>query len=719
MHTAVVTALTATLPELREADLPALLAAAGAAKGIPLRELAEHLTSHPDALTSGDPRCPAVVVRLTHVLHAAGQTTVVRPGCAGCSKVTADLSRPGPDGRICQMCWVHANRATCARCGRTAARIAARRAEGGICYGCYRTDPGVVQECGRCGRTRMPVARGDDGAPLCLGCWTPPAHRCIVCGGEGPAAVTGPDGATCRACYRRDQQPRRVCGRCGRTGPVAKRATPDSPDLCYSCNLGPEQVCAACGRVRPSRRWAGGAWRCHACRPRHSEACCRCGRCRPVHARWPIGPVCATCHAVILDAPADCARCHQRRVLIACDEAGAPTCGPCAGLDVDPRCCVACGRPGRHYTPGKCAHCVLDDRLRALLAGPDGEVASQLWPVQHAFAAAQHPRSLIRWPQRSPSAKLLGQLAATGQPLTHDLLDELAPGRHEYHLRQVLVHTGVLAERHDDLERLPAWLEQTLAGKPAEHARLIRPFVHWFLLRRARRRAATRRHPATAGSYLRTRITVALRLLAWLDEHHLPLDRLDQASLDAWLAGGNTSHYTIRDFLDWAAARGPAPRLTVPSLPRQDPEQILDDTQRWAQLRRCLTDETMPLDTRAAAALALLYGLPLSRIRHLTVDQLNLRGTRSFLHRPAPAAAATAARRPAATTRRHATDSGQPRQRQRPGTTTLAVPRPHPRTADEQVRPPAQAARLPRRRSAGPQRGAHLPGRRPSGPGAG
>lgn len=74
-----------------------------------------------------------------------------------------------------------------------------------------------------------------------------------------------------------------------------------------------------------------------------------------------------------------------------------------------------------------------------------------------------------------------------------------------------------------------------------------------------------------------------------------------------------------------------APRLTVRSLPRQDPEQILDDTQRWALLRRCLTDETMPLDTRAAAALVLLFGLPLSRIRHLTVDQLELGGTRSFL----------------------------------------------------------------------------------------
>jgi len=154
--------------------------------------------------------------------------------------------------------------------------------------------------------------------------------------------------------------------------------------------------------------------------------------------------------------------------------------------------------------------------------------------------------------------------------------------------------------------------------------------VHWFLLRRARRHAATRRHSATVGSHLRTRITVALRLLAWLDEHDLPLGRLDQASLDAWLACGNTSRYPVRYFLGWAAARGLAPRLTVPSLPPQDPAQVLDETQRWALLRRCLAEEAMPLDTRAAAALVLLFGLPLSRIRHLTVEQLDLRGTRGF-----------------------------------------------------------------------------------------
>lgn len=215
--------------------------------------------------------------------------------------------------------------------------------------------------------------------------------------------------------------------------------------------------------------------------------------------------------------------------------------------------------------------------------------------------------------------------------MSHELLDQLPPGRHEFYVRQMLVHTGVLPERHDDLERLPAWLNTVLASKPDEHARLIRPFVHWFLLRRARRRAANRRQPATAGSYLRTRITVALDLLSWLDAHQLSLAQLDQPTLESWLAAGNSSSYTIRYFLDWAAARELTRPLTVPTLPRQDPQQILDEAHRWDLLRRCLTDETMPLDTRAVAALVLLFGLPVSRIRHLTVDQLDITATRSFL----------------------------------------------------------------------------------------
>ena len=67
-----VAALRAALPELSADDVPGLLEKAKAAKGIPLRTLADHLADHPDALVTGDPRCPVVAVRLTHVLHDAG-----------------------------------------------------------------------------------------------------------------------------------------------------------------------------------------------------------------------------------------------------------------------------------------------------------------------------------------------------------------------------------------------------------------------------------------------------------------------------------------------------------------------------------------------------------------------------------------------------------------------------------------------------------------------
>jgi hypothetical protein len=300
---------------------------------------------------------------------------------------------------------------------------------------------------------------------------------------------------------------------------------------------------------------------------------------------------------------------------------GTAICGPCAGIDVD-YTCTRCGHSGNPYRTGLCARCVLRDRLHDLLAGPDGTISPQLRPVQEALAAAERPRSVIYWLAHSPSVTLLAQLAATGEPLNHERLDELPPGRNEYYIRQLLVTTGVLPQRHDDLERLPAWLDQNLAGKPIEHARLIRPFTHWFLLRRARRRATTRRQPALAGPYLRTQVTIALTLLAWLDEHNLTLADLDQPSLDTWLTAGNTNRYNIRNFLIWAAARNLAPTLTVPLRPRQQPEQLLDETERWGLLQRCLNDDTIAPDTRAAAALLLLFGLPISRIRHLTVDQL-------------------------------------------------------------------------------------------------
>ena len=54
-------------------------------------------------------------------------------------------------------------------------------------------------------------------------------------------------------------------------------------------------------------------------------------------------------------------------------------------------------------------------------------------------------------------------------------------------------------------------------AQPAHHARLIRPFTHWFVLRRARRGAARRTFTRGSADFARARVLAALDLLSWLD----------------------------------------------------------------------------------------------------------------------------------------------------------------------------------------------------------
>jgi hypothetical protein len=87
----------------------------------------------------------------------------------------------------------------------------------------------------------------------------------------------------------------------------------------------------------------------------------------------------------------------------------------------------------------------------------------------------------------------------------------------------MLVSSGVLPARNEHLERLAPWLEHLLHDKPAHHARLIRPFAHWFVLRRARRTAARRTFSRGSADFARTRVLAALDLLSWLDQRDLDL----------------------------------------------------------------------------------------------------------------------------------------------------------------------------------------------------
>ncbi|WP_053675917.1 hypothetical protein [Streptomyces sp. WM4235] len=57
----------------------------------------------------------------------------------------------------------------------------------------------------------------------------------------------------------------------------------------------------------------------------------------------------------------------------------------------------------------------------------------------------------------------------------------------------------------------------------------------------------------------------------------------------------------------------------------------MDEDSRRQLLKQCLTDSTMALDTRAAGALILLFGLHASHVRHLTATQPTHREGNSYL----------------------------------------------------------------------------------------
>jgi integrase len=58
------------------------------------------------------------------------------------------------------------------------------------------------------------------------------------------------------------------------------------------------------------------------------------------------------------------------------------------------------------------------------------------------------------------------------------------------------------------------------------------------------------------------------------------------------------------------------------SAPKDRPS-VIDDSGRWKAARRLVTDNTIPVDDRVAAALVVLYGQPLSRIARLTISDIH------------------------------------------------------------------------------------------------
>jgi hypothetical protein len=479
----------------------------------------------------------------------------------------------------------------------------------------------VLPRCASCGQPRAALKTPRPEGRICAWCrQREHPQDCIRCGWKRPVQARTSAGPVCGTCYAQSR-PARQCEVCGQIRPLARRAGRAGPAVCGRCNR-PERACVLCGRLRPGHyRRADGNTYCITCYPRSPRECARCGRCRLVNAEWPIGPVCGTCYTYVRKHPAACPACGQIAALSGADSQHRPICGPCAGWRGPTFACHGCGAPDL-LEYGRCARCVLRAVTRDLLAGADPAMHGQLSQLAEALTAGNRPRAALRWLRASGGGQILASLAASQEPISHALLDQMPSSAALHILRDRLVIAGALPERLEYLDRIPAWTSRLVAAKPAGHARMIRGYAQWDALRRARRRAAIKPADGQARA-VRTKIRAASAFLDWIEERGYQLETLTQHHLDSWLISHRLD--TVRalsPFLSWARQRRLCGDLTVPARPRSQPGPGLAGDQRWQHLHTCLTSTSMPLTVRAAGAIALLYGAALSHILMLRTNDV-------------------------------------------------------------------------------------------------
>ena len=326
----------------------------------------------------------------------------------------------------------------CARCGKSPARLKTTRArKGGSAPQCAQQER--RQACVRCGQDRPVHIRTNDGA-VCSTCHERPAHEAVR--GVRAEAAAGP--------------PRRA-----RRPGALRPALPPSPrpDL--------RRHAAGCALVTVRR--ADGNTYCRTCYPLSPQDCGRCGRHRFSGAEWPIGHVCGTCYAYVRKHPAPCTGCARPAVLVAADPRAARSAGH-APAGTAPRSPARLRRPrharewplppvraGRRHRGSD-----VPPRLRKS-AGSSPSSPGPCWvsstaAIQRSDGCAPPaaPGSWLTWPRPSQSA-------------TPCSIRCRLPG-HCTILRDRLVITGILPERLEYLDRIPAWTSQ-LAGRQATRAR--------------------------------------------------------------------------------------------------------------------------------------------------------------------------------------------------------------------------------------------------------
>jgi hypothetical protein len=350
--------------------------------------------------------------------------------------------------------------------------------------------------------------------------------------------------------------------------------------------------------------------------------CARCGRTvRLGAAHWPEGYLCATCHTHALETYGRCAGCGVDRLTPGIAPDGGRLCTDCAG-GLGEFSCELCGQEARRHRRGVCGNCVLAERLKLLLDDGSGSIRPELAPFAEGLCRMSRARSGLTWIGNHHVQQMLRTLADPSTPVTHETLNRLSPWRSVAYLRDLLMHHGVLPPTDRHLTLFQRWLGDTLAGidRP-EHRQIVERFAAWHVQRRLRRFADNGPVTAKQTQQAQAEIRLAIAFLAWLGERRRGLGTCGQADVDAWYAGAYTARRLTHAFLRWSMRNQLLPSVTIPHQNTTNPTPI-SQKQRLATIRRLLTEDDLPLLTRVAATLMLLYAQPLTRILRLTIDDV-------------------------------------------------------------------------------------------------
>ena len=356
--------------------------------------------------------------------------------------------------------------------------------------------------------------------------------------------------------------------------------------------------------------------------------CCRCGRRKNKAGSWPDGHVCRTCSDRAVRTRGTCPGCGQERALPGRRPGdGAAICTDCAGFSQS-FACSRCGFEGKLHGGRLCSRCALADRLAGLLDDGGGRIRPELVPLAGSLLAMDNPLSGLTWLYSrkgrvgSPE-DLLRRLGRGEIALTHEAFHALQPWRAAAHLRELLMACSVLPAVDKQVCSLERWLPGHLAGITDDvHAQIIRRFATWEVLPRLRARAEKKPVTPAARRHAGDQVKRATAFLQWLSGRGLTLPDCRQADIDAWYAKNNEhARLALRAFLQWCVASRLTGRFRLPAAVIRHAAP-LPDHERVSQLGRILTGHDLPLRTRVAAAIVLLYAQPLSRIVRLTLDDV-------------------------------------------------------------------------------------------------